>query len=191
MPTTRSTFALAAALVVALGAAGCTTHEAYLVERAPLVALARLPADAPPAAVPAVRASDGRATFVRARALAFDPLHADALPPGPSRVEARSLNRLIAAGSALTWIGTAISLAGTVVFAAGGDALRLPGGLIALSAEPLMWTGTALWIVGALGHPAEVPPGRADMLYLPPAGVDSTPPPSLPATHGAALRLAF
>ena len=74
-------------------------------------------------------------------------------------------NRMITAGSILTWIGTAVSLAGTVMVAVGkvqdSTPLFYAGGISALAAEPIMWTGTGLWIAGAMRRPYAVPPPAA------------------------------
>lgn len=74
-------------------------------------------------------------------------------------------NRMITAGSILTWIGTAVSLAGTVMVAVGkvqdSTPLFYAGGISALAAEPIMWTGTGLWIAGAMRRPSEAPPPAA------------------------------
>ncbi|MBL9044909.1 MAG: hypothetical protein JNM83_25095 [Myxococcales bacterium] len=74
-------------------------------------------------------------------------------------------NRMITAGSVLTWIGTAVSLAGTVMVAVGkvqdSTPLFYAGGISALAAEPIMWTGTGLWIAGAMRRPSEAPPPAA------------------------------
>ena len=74
-------------------------------------------------------------------------------------------NRMITAGSVLTWIGTAVSLAGTVMVAVGkvqdSTPLFYAGGISALVVEPIMWTGTGLWIAGAMRRPYAVPPPAA------------------------------
>jgi hypothetical protein len=66
----------------------------------------------------------------------------------------------------MVWIGTAISLAGTVIAIAGSGDLRFAGEITALSAEPIMLTGTGLWIAGAARRPFEVPPGRPGLDVL-------------------------
>lgn len=86
----------------------------------------------------------------------------DALPrtgpatAAPAPVRSRTAARRIVAGSALTWIGTALSLAGSITFFATSDKqpeLHLASGVVAGVAEPIMITGTVLWILGALEPP--------------------------------------
>src|SRR5207244_1442587 len=94
-------------------------------------------------AVPA--SAKGRATFVRGSSV---DLHTTRGSGDQLEVVARAPSKLVLAGSLLTWIGTAISLTGTVLFIAyrdGGDKYWAGIGL-AVSAEAVMWTGTGLWI---------------------------------------------
>jgi hypothetical protein len=104
-------------------------------------------------AVPATR--QGRPVLVRGSTLEID----DAALSGNSlEVKSRAPNRMMTAGSALTWIGTAISVAGTVLFLGFSDFDKhWAGAGLALSAEAVMWTGTGLWIGGAGRHPQELP----------------------------------
>ena len=138
---------------------GCVSHERYTVSRAELVTVAELRAQGrAPQAIAALREQDGKAAAVRLSALRYDP---NRLPNTELvSVEARAKNRLVTAGSVFTWVGTAISLFGTGLFAAGrlrsDDGLFLIGAVMSLSAEPIMWTGTGLWIGGALRRPYEV-----------------------------------
>lgn len=158
-------------VLFALGT-GCVSHERYLISRSELVAVAQArtqgnaegnppdgAVDTETGSVPAVRVKDQKPVRVRTRALRFDPAR---LPETELiSIEARALNRMVTAGSVLTWIGTAISLVGTGLVAAGklrgDDGLFVVGGVMALSAEPIMWTGTGLWIGGALRRPYEAP----------------------------------
>jgi hypothetical protein len=58
--------------------------------------------------------------------------------------------RLVTAGTALTVVGSAMSVTGTVLyFTTDGDA-RWTGAGLAAAAEPLMIAGTVLWVVGAM-----------------------------------------
>lgn len=143
---------------------GCVSHERYHISRSELVAVAQARTQGnadenAPDSVPAVRVKDQKPVRVRTSALRFDPMR---LPETEIvSIEARALNRMVTAGSVLTWIGTAISLVGTGIVVAGrlrgDDGLFAIGGVMALSAEPIMWTGTGLWIGGALRRPYEAP----------------------------------
>lgn len=147
--------------VISITLCGCTSHERYVIERSAVDSLVT-PRDgvATPRAIAAIRERDRRPVYVKSSALRRETL----TPHGPDsyRVEARAINPMITAGSILTWVGTAISLTGTVLLAVGkvqdNNPLFQAGGIAALSAEPLMWTGTGLWIGGALRRPYEVPP---------------------------------
>jgi hypothetical protein len=130
---------------------GCTITDRYVLDadtarRAQVLQSTR---DEP---VPATR--QGKPVLVRSSALDFR----DARASGNSvEVKARARSPMMTAGSTLTWIGTAISVAGTVLFFAYGDFDKhWAGAGLALSAEAVMWTGTALWIVAAGKHPQEV-----------------------------------
>lgn len=176
-------------VLFALGA-GCVSHERYLISRSELVAVAQartqgnadgngpdFVADAMPASVPAVRVKDQKPVRVRTSALRFDPAR---LPDTEIvSIEARALNRMVTAGSVLTWIGTAISLVGTGLVAAGklrgDDGLFAIGGVMALSAEPIMWTGTGLWIGGALRRPYEAPAAFTSPASPAPASTSAPP----------------
>ncbi|HEY7955173.1 MAG TPA: hypothetical protein VII38_07760 [Polyangia bacterium] len=60
---------------------------------------------------------------------------------------------MVKAGIALTAIGSAISIAGTILyFSTSGDP-HTTGLILAPSAEPLMITGTVLWVVGLIRAP--------------------------------------
>lgn len=146
---------------------GCVSHERYVLDRtvAEQIGTATAgtttgPAPEVPEYVSAVREKDRRPVFVKTASLqkeTLTPLGTDSF-----RIEARGINRLITAGSILTWVGTAISLAGTAIVAVGklqdNTPLFYAGGITALAAEPLMWTGTGLWIGGAMRLPFEVRP---------------------------------
>jgi hypothetical protein len=147
--------------------AGCSVGDRYLISGETARALSPLSAKERAAtAVEATRKKDGKRAFVRGSAVELN----GAKPAGDRLdVWARVPSRMVVAGQALTWIGTGISVAGTIVFFSfrGGEKHWLGGG-IALGAETVMLTGTGLWIAGQLGHPQEVPPGRAGLRYLPP-----------------------
>jgi hypothetical protein len=132
---------------------GCVTTEKYLISGDSLRRLQAMPvAERASLAVPATR--QGKPVLVRGSTLQID----DASRSENSlEVKSRAPNRMMTAGSALTWIGTAISVAGTVLFLAFSDFDRhWAGAGLALSAEAVMWTGTGLWIAGAGRHPQEL-----------------------------------
>jgi hypothetical protein len=131
---------------------GCTISDRYRIsdEDARRVR-AMTPEERAATAVPATR--DGKPTWVRASALDFSDADAS------KGVRARTRSPMMTAGSTLTWIGTAISVAGTVLFFTFSDGDKhWAGAGVALSAEAVMWTGTALWIVAAGKHAGEVAP---------------------------------
>jgi hypothetical protein len=133
------------ALVAALLLAGCTVGHAYTVDRAALAS------GIDP--IPAVRIQDGAAVRVHAADIDRSSLRVDGERP---TVKTRRYSPMVTAGSVLTWIGSAISIAGTTMFLATntGD-VHLAGLILAPSAEPLMIAGTVLWIVGLIRHPEE------------------------------------
>lgn len=66
-------------------------------------------------------------------------------------------NPMATAGVVMTWVGTAISAAGTAMFfATSSGPIRLAGAILAGTAEPIMLTGTGLWIGGLARPPDEV-----------------------------------
>jgi hypothetical protein len=145
---------------------GCTITDRYVVSAQSAQSLQQLPeAERASAAVPATN-KKGKRTYLRASTIQWN----DARASGTDlEVTARAPSPMMAAGSALTWIGTGISLVGTALFFAfqsGSDPYWAGAGL-ALFAEAIMWIGTGLWIVAAGKRPQEVAPGRADLRYLP------------------------
>lgn len=137
--------------------AGCVSEDRYVIQHHDLAQVQQSAQRSE--LVNAVRASDRKPVRVRVLALQQETIapHGD----GTFQVRARAKNPIITAGSVLTWTGTAISLIGTAIFAIGkvkdDQALFYLGGISALSAEPLMWAGTGLWIYGAMRPPYEVP----------------------------------
>jgi non-ribosomal peptide synthetase component F len=147
-----------AAIGLVVAASGCTTAGEYLVERDSLVAAraaaSRTDADA---VAPATRTSDGKRVMLRTSAIVAE------APEGESRVRVRAEAPapLVTAGSILTWIGSGISIAASGWFFFGpratdgvSDPTHLAAGILAAAAEPIMITGTALWIVGTM-RPAQ------------------------------------
>lgn len=133
-------------LALLLATTGCTVGHLYTVEPAALAGAAD--------PLPAVRVKDGASVQLRAA----DVVRSSAQPDGARlRVKTRRYSPMITAGSILTWIGSAVSVTGTVMFLATstGD-VHTAGLIIAPSAEPMMITGTVLWIVGLLRHPEEI-----------------------------------
>jgi hypothetical protein len=95
-------------------------------------------------------------------------------PDGEVAVPSRSYSRKILIGSTLVWIGTPLSIAGLLMTILGhGHTIdvRWAGIPIAAGAEPIMISGTVLWVQGARAHPQELPRGLADISYLPTPGV--------------------
>lgn len=135
---------------------GCYSHDSYLLTREQVDAAAQEPA----AAIQAERVSDHKRVWVKTEALRQA---ASSASPQPASdlvsVSLRAYSPKISAGAALTWIGTGISLVGTVLVVVGkiqdNNPIFYAGGITALAAEPLMWTGTGLWIAGALRPPFE------------------------------------
>lgn len=137
-------------------AQGCVSQDRYVIQHEDLARITA--ASQPGALVSAVRTADRKPVQVKISALQHETIapYGD----GTFQVVAKAKNRIITAGSVLTWTGTAISLIGTAIFAVGNvrddQALFYLGGISALSAEPLMWAGTGLWIYGAMRPPYEV-----------------------------------
>lgn len=156
----RGNFLLYLCLLIAVLPA-CYSHEHYRVAAKDLD-LARAPASetaaSPAATVSAVRESDGKQVLVKVEAL--QPGSETAMDANTRRVEAKAKNRRILAGSLLTYVGSVVSVVGTILFAVGrvknNDAIFYGGAATALSAEPMMGIGTALWISGTLHPPYEV-----------------------------------
>ena len=155
LPIRSYTILLVAGLIGGLVPhSGCASQERYLVTRQELDA--SLDGAAHPA-IAATRQKDRQPVYVKVSTLQRQTLvpHGD----GTFQIVARAKNPMITAGSVLTWIGTAISLVGTTLVAVGkvqdNTLLFYVGGISALSAEPLMWTGTGLWIAGAMRRPYE------------------------------------
>jgi hypothetical protein len=148
----------------------CVSHDRYVISRSELDGLVEQNAKgAPPPVISAVREQDGKAVRVRTAALLLDSVsvpatQAQGATKGPEAVAitARAKNRMVTAGSVLTWIGTGISLIGTALFIAGkvtgNDPIYYAGAFTTISAEPFMWTGTGLWLRGAIHPPYELPP---------------------------------
>jgi hypothetical protein len=152
---------------------GCTLHARYQLDADLARRVQALPIEGrATTAVPATH--KGKPLLVRGSALDFH----DAVASGNSlTVKAHAPSRMMTAGSALTWIGTAISVTGAVLFFGFSDFDKhWAGAGLALSAEAVMWTGTGLWIAAAGKHAGEVAPGRSDVTYLPdPAAVRQIP----------------
>jgi len=154
---TRSTRFLV--LAASCAATACSVRNDYTVHAGD-VRTARAEAR-PGATVPALRFDGAKPVQLRL----------DAVPPGveagPSetvRVQTRTYSPMVTAGSALTWVGTVISLAGTIAYFSTSDAqhdVHLAAAIVAASAEPIMLAGTGLWIGGSLAHPSEAGGGPA------------------------------
>jgi hypothetical protein len=142
---------------------GCWSRERYLIEPAVLVRAAR-------------REKGGRQVYVRASALPEAPLQlAPQAPSGlPVRIEVAARNQALTAGATLTWVGSVLSVAGSIVFftlLARGEQdspLFVASGVTALVAEPIMWAGTILWPLALVRPPYEVRRGQVGVRYLNP-----------------------
>lgn len=175
----------AVALTLALG--GCWVSERYLVTPEQIDQARQVPA--PEAATTALpvqryagppgRGQAGKAVLLRTEALA------QAQPePGspPTVVRSRRYSPVVTAGAVLTGVGTVLSVGGTILYFATSGDLHTVGGVVALSAEPMMLAGTLMWIFGILRPPQEVSAGRANVRYLQvPAPLAPQAPPPAPA----------
>ncbi len=147
-----------AGLLASSALAGCMSHESYSIALQPLAEAQALASDARAhAAIPAIRLHDGHAVYLSGTRI-------DATTTSPVTIVAPS--RLVKAGVILTLVGTAISLAGSGLYFFGAGRTRLAGEILAPGAEPLMISGTILWIVGALRPPGELGTGHTGVHYL-------------------------
>jgi hypothetical protein len=76
------------------------------------------------------------------------------------RIRAGRKSGKVLAGHILTWVGTPISIVGTILFLTDLDlrgAQFITGLVMAGAAEPLMIAGTVVWIQGSREHRGEVP----------------------------------
>jgi len=138
-----------ALLLVAL--AGCSVSHPYLVDAADLAQLHD------GGILCGTRQKDGQRACVRGETVVRD--SARPQPDGKVRVISKTHSDTTTMGSALTWLGTPISVAGTLLIILGsGSAMKGAGYAMALSAEPVMITGTVLWCLGLLKHPQEIAP---------------------------------
>ena len=155
----------------------------------------------------------GKAVFLRADALSQGQQETElTLPPGaagvaagpsgaPVVIRSRRYSPVVTAGATLTGVGSIISVVGTIIYFTSTGGNNLAGGIVALSAEPMMLAGTLMWIFGILRPPQEVAAGRAEVRYLEAAPTLPTaplapavPPASLssqPAAPAPALSLRF
>ena len=154
----RSTL-LALLAAVALTPACTSVPHAYYVDVSEATRVQPLtPADRAQTLVAARRAKGGAEVRVRADTIDF----AGAKLEGTElRVVSRAKSPMLVAGQVLTWVGTAISITGTLLFLIVPDGnLHTAGFITAPSAEPLMITGTVLWVLSLLKHPQEAGAGR-------------------------------
>lgn len=119
----------------------------------------------------------------------------------PVVIRSRRYSPVVTAGATLTGVGSIISVVGTIIYFTSTGDNNLAGGIVALSAEPMMLAGTLMWIFGILRPPQEVAAGRAEVRYLEAAPALPTPPLSsavpaaspspLPPAPAPALSLRF
>lgn len=179
---------------------GCWVSERYLVTPGQLEQARQVPAaEAAITALPVHRyvgtadhGQAGKAVLLRAAALAQaqvepgSPSTSPASPTAPMIVRSRRYSPVVTAGAVLTGVGTVLSVAGTILYFAGSGDLHTAGGIVALSAEPMMLAGTLMWIFGILRPPQEVGAGRAGVHYLP--ALESIAPPPPPPPLALSLR---
>lgn len=142
------------AALVTLLASGCFSSTQYRVDADTAARVTQLSDDEARAqTVPAIKVKKNRAVK----------LHAEDVKRGLIRsggtldFTTGRYNPMATAGVVMTWVGTAISAAGTAMFfATSGGAVHLAGAILAGSAEPIMLTGTGLWIGGLARPPDEV-----------------------------------
>lgn len=136
--------------IALLLAAGCSVSHPYLVDANDLAQLRE------GQVLCGTRQKDGQRACVRADTVRKET--AQPQPSGKVRVISKTHSDTATMGSALTWLGTPISVAGTLMIILGSGAVKGAGYAMALSAEPVMITGTVLWCLGLLKHPQEVAP---------------------------------
>jgi hypothetical protein len=148
--------------------AGCTVGDRYLISTEHFTAVKIMTsAERQRHVVPAHRDKNGQPAWVRAHSFSLTEAEAHGEEVSlPTRLPSRR----IVVGSTLVWIGTPLSIAGLCMVIWGRDALRWSGVALSAVGEPVMIAGTVLWIQGARAHPQEVPPGIADLNYLPEPG---------------------
>jgi hypothetical protein len=149
-----------AALAASICVAGCISREHYAVRADDLAAMMALPPDVRArSAIPATRLQDHKSVYVSGARI-----DANTTPT----FEIRAPNRRVTVGAVLTLVGTAISLVGSGLFFFSSGKSHLAGEILAPGAEPLMISGTVLWVIGARNPPGEVDLGHADLGYLSP-----------------------
>jgi hypothetical protein len=153
-------------LALPLLLAGCLTGDHYYVAQTALDAADRLsPDERAHTALPARERKTGKTAFVRSSTID----ERGAVENGEVAIRARAPSRMILAGSILTWVGSAISIGGTLMWLLTSKGPVYDAGIgLTASAEPIMIAGTVLWIVGGLRHPETVAPGRDDVRYWTP-----------------------
>jgi len=162
-------------LVLLLSA--CTAGETYLVKPDVAQSLRQMSTEERATlAVPAERGKLETPVTVRGETLQLD--RATPLADGRLRMKAKRYSPMVAAGSALTWIGTGIAYVGVGMFAARfqqRDEIFTAGWATRVAIEPVLLIGTALWVLGAKARPQEAVAGR--QLLSPIALSGNAPPP--------------
>lgn len=152
--------------VLACGLCGCSVGDRYIVAPETLASIRALStAQREHTAAPAQRAKNGLGAEVRVSTFAL--AEARPRPDGQTEVPTRMPSRRLKLANALVWAGTPASIAGLLMVIIGRGAVRWSGLALAAAAEPVMITGTVLWVKGANAHPQELPRGLADVTYLP------------------------
>lgn len=154
------------AWILTCGLCACSVGDRYVVQPDTLAALRALSlAQREHTAAPVRRVRDGDAADVRASAFAL----AESSPrsDGSIEVPTRMPSHRLVVANALVWTGTPPSIAGLLMIIFGRGAVRWSGIALAAAAEPVMISGTVLWVKEANAHPQELPRGLADVTYLP------------------------
>jgi hypothetical protein len=132
---------------------GCAAGEKYYVDTDELARARTLPPEAP---VKAKRVKYLVDTQVRAGTL--DLAGIEQVDAYKVKVRASAPSKMVFAGHLLTWTGTALSIAGTLLFVLTPthSPAWLAGVITAASGEPFMISGTVVWILGLKRRPAEI-----------------------------------
>ena len=152
--------------LAACGLCACSVGERYVVAPETLASIQALSMEQREhTAAPAQRAKDRRFATVRASTFAL----AEAKPDidGQVLMQTRMPSHRLKLANALVWAGTPPSIAGLLMIIIGRGAVRWSGLALAAAAEPVMITGTVLWVKAANAHPQELPRGLSDVTYLP------------------------
>ena len=154
------------ALIPACGLCACSVGDRYVIAPETLASMQSLPVARQGRIIaPAQRAKDGRPANVRVSAFVLSA--ASPRYDGQIQIPTRMTSHRLKIANALVWTGTPPSIAGLLMIILGRGAVRWSGVALAAAAEPVMITGTVLWVKAANAHPQELPRGLGDFTYLP------------------------